>query len=61
MIKEFVEFVDSVKKMRDAQKGFFSSDKNSSARSTYLQVSRTYEKIVDDKIKEFNVDQTKLF
>lgn len=55
------EFVDLVEKMRSAQKGFFATDKNSSAHAVYLKESKAYEKMVDDKIKEFKSTQINLF
>jgi hypothetical protein len=36
------QFVDLVFKMRSAQTGFFSSDKNSSARQVFLKESKAY-------------------
>lgn len=47
--------------MRQAQDGFFKADKNSSARVVFLKESKAYEKMVDDKIKEFKSTQIDLF
>lgn len=56
-----IEFVNLVEKMRQAQDGFFKADKNSSARVVFLKESKAYEKMVDDKIKEFKSTQIDLF
>jgi hypothetical protein len=53
-------FIELVSKMRSAQTGFFSSDKNSSARQVFLKESKAYEKMVDDYIKESKSNQLKL-
>lgn len=56
----YEEFVELVAKMRSAQTGFFSSDKNSSARQVYLKESKAYEKMVDEHIKAMKSNQIKL-
>ena len=55
------EFVELVERMRENQKGFFSSDRNSSQRSVYLQESRKLERQVDEEIKSFKSNQGDLF
>lgn len=42
------DFIELVRKMRDAQKGFFKADPNSAGRRRYLQESKSLEKQVDD-------------
>lgn len=54
-------FVETVKKMRAAQKGFFSSDKNSSQRHVFLKESRTYEGLVDKMIADYKSPQIDIF
>jgi hypothetical protein len=42
------DFIEIVRKMRAAQKGFFKSDQNSKERRQFLDESRKLEKQVDD-------------
>lgn len=57
----FEDFVNLVEKMRIAQSGFFTSDKNSALHRKYLEDSRYLERQVDKAIADLKSRQTKLF
>jgi len=50
-----------VKKMREAQKGYFKADKNSIAKKQLLELSKKLEHDVDNTIENILDHQQKLF
>lgn len=55
------QFTHAVKLMREEQKKFFKSAYGSKERTDALTSSKSFEKKVDDMIKEFDNNQVKMF